>query len=122
MTGRGQASGNGHKSGGRTGGSSGKGPREATPKGVDKKIAKQPIKAIKEKVLAAKEKAKAKKAEKKASHNERRGARDARDARLDPLPDAGPDLYIKPKDTKHDKDVSRYRRQDRDNKFQSFDN
>lgn len=116
MTGRGQASGGGHKSAGRTGGSSSKGPREAAPKGVEKK--KQPIKAIKEKVLAAKEKAQAKKAEKKASHDERKAARDARDAKMDPIDYDG---LVRPKDTKHDKDVSRYRRQDRDNKFQSSD-
>lgn len=46
--------------------------RETAPKGVEKKIAKQPVKAIKEKFVAAKEKAKAKKEEKKASHAERK--------------------------------------------------
>lgn len=115
MTGRGQGSSGGHKSSGRTGGDRSKGPRESTPKGVEKKVAKQPIKAIKEKVVAAKEKAQAKKTEKKASHDERKAARDARDARLNPEPDW--EWQLAPKDTKHDKDASRYRRQDRDNKY-----
>jgi hypothetical protein len=46
--------------------------RQTASKGVDKKVAKQPVKAIKEKVLAVKEKAKAKKAEQKASHDARK--------------------------------------------------
>jgi hypothetical protein len=48
--------------------------REAAPKGVEKKVAKTPVKAVSEKVAAAKEKAKAKKEEQKASHDERREA------------------------------------------------
>ncbi|KAM0722489.1 hypothetical protein Q7P37_001930 [Cladosporium fusiforme] len=60
-------------SGGRgTNKGSGKTSREAAPKGVEKKVAKQPIKVIKEKVVAAKEAAKAKKEAKKASHTERK--------------------------------------------------
>lgn len=48
--------------------------REAAPKGVEKKVAKTPVKAVSEKVAAAKEKAKAKKEAQKASHDERREA------------------------------------------------
>jgi hypothetical protein len=48
--------------------------REAAPKGVEKKVAKTPVKVIKEKVAVAKEKAKAKKEAQKASHDERREA------------------------------------------------
>ena len=54
------------------GGTGTKKSRQTASKGVDKKIAKQPVKAIKEKVLAVKEKAKAKKAEQKASHDARK--------------------------------------------------
>lgn len=50
--------------------------RQTASKGVEKKVGKQPLKAIKEKVVAAKEKAKAKKAEQKASHDERKAAYD----------------------------------------------
>ena len=108
MTGKGS-------SGGRIGGSGSKGTRESAPKGVEKKVAKQPIKAIKEKVLAAKQKAEAKKAEKKASHDERKEARDQRDLRIHPCPD-WPGMKG-PKDTYHDKKVTRHRRQDRDMKY-----
>lgn len=51
---------------------SGKTSRETPSKGVEKKVAKQPIKAIKEKVRVAKEAAQAKKEAKKASHVERK--------------------------------------------------
>ena len=85
MTGKGTSG--GHKSSGRTGAGGSKSQRESAPKGVEKKVAKQPIKAIKEKVLAAKEKAAAKKAEKKASHDARKEARDERDLRIHPCPD-----------------------------------
>lgn len=58
--------------GNRVGGMGTKNSRQTASKGVDKKVAKQPVKAIKEKVLAVKEKAKAKKAEQKASHDARK--------------------------------------------------
>ena len=64
--------GGGGGGGNRIGGSGTKNSRVTAFKGTEKKIAKQPIKAIKEKVVAAKEKAKAKKAEKKVSHDARR--------------------------------------------------
>jgi hypothetical protein len=58
--------------GSRVGGNAVKSSRQTAAKGVEKKVGKQPVKAIKEKVVAAKEKAKAKKAEQKASHDERK--------------------------------------------------
>lgn len=61
------------------GGTGVKGPRQTAAKGVEKKVAKQPVKALKEKVVAAKEKAKAKKAEKEASHDERKAIYDNTD-------------------------------------------
>jgi hypothetical protein len=64
--------GGGGGGGNRIGGTGTKNSRQTASKGAEKKIAKQPIKAIKEKVVAAKKKAKAKKAEKKASHDARR--------------------------------------------------
>jgi len=71
----GNGGGGGNRPGGggsRVGGTGTKNSRQTASKGVDKKVGKQIVKAVKEKVVAAKEKAKAKKAEKKASHDERK--------------------------------------------------